>query len=309
MKSFKKDKLDYINQSITSCMNLSKEKKYLLIYSTQNNKNEYYINIIFQKGFFLNDLSNKKNIDNDLLFILHLVHNFPMNAPKLFCLSSLSHIGIELCDGKDILENILLTSWNSKINLTEIILKIAVFINKLLKLENIELFIGKYSLNYEYDYNLLVKVPHQYFNKVEQIINEKKKLIEKRFLMITSLFFLVFSYEVGYFNYNNLKLIFWGSLFSIYGIKRKENVLEFELNKNRNEKIKLSLITNEGQKIKNILLYILKVRGVDYLIEDNKNNKNINKDIDNQQLNEQNNENKNIIINGDISNKNEIENK
>ena len=309
MKSFKKDKLDYINQSITSCINLSKEKKFLLIYSTQNNKNEYYINIIFQKGFFLNDLSNKRNIDNDLLFILHLVHNFPMNAPKLFCLSSLSHIGIELCDGKDILENILLTSWNSKINLTEIILKIAVFINKMLKLENIELFIGKYSLNYEYDYNLLVKVPHQYFNKVEQIINEKKKLIEKRFLMITSLFFLLFSYEVGYFNYNNLKLIFWGSLFSIYGIKRKENVLEFELNKNRNEKIKLSLITNEGQKIKNILLYILKVRGVDYLIEDNKNNKNINKDIDNQQLNEQNNENKNIIINGDISNKNEIENK
>ena len=309
MKSFKKDKLDYINQSITSCINLSKEKKFLMIYSTQNNKNEYYINIIFQKGFFLNDLSNKRNIDNDLLFILHLVHNFPMNAPKLFCLSSLSHIGIELCDGKDILENILLTSWNSKINLTEIILKIAVFINKLLKLGNIELFIGKYSLNYEYDYNLLVKVPHQYFNKVEQIINEKKKLIEKRFLMITSLFFLLFSYEVGYFNYNNLKLIFWGSLFSIYGIKRKENVLEFELNKNRNEKIKFSLITNEGQKIKNILLYILKVRGVDYLIEDNKNNKNINKDIDNQQLNEQNNENKNIIINGDISNKNEIENK
>ena len=309
MKSFKKDKLDYINQSITSCINLSKEKKFLLIYSTQNNKNEYYINIIFQKGFFLNDLSNKRNIDNDLLFILHLVHNFPMNAPKLFCLSSLSHIGIELCDGKDILENILLTVWNSKINLTEIILKIAVFINKMLKLENIELFIGKYSLNYEYDYNLLVKVPHQYFNKVEQIINEKKKLIEKRFLMITSLFFLLFSYEVGYFNYNNLKLIFWGSLFSIYGIKRKENVLEFELNKNRNEKIKFSLITNEGQKIKNILLYILKVRGVDYLIEDNKNNKNINKDIDNQQLNEQNNENKNIIINGDISNKNEIENK
>ena len=309
MKSFKKDKLDYINQSITSCINLSKEKKYLLIYSTQNNKDEYHLNIIFQKSFFCNDINNKRIIDNDLLFILHLVHNFPMNAPKLFCLSSLSHIGIELCDGKDILENILLTSWNSKINLTEIILKIAVFINKLLKLENIELFIGKYSLNYEYDYNLLVKVPHQYFNKVEQIINEKKKLIEKRFLMITSLFFLLFSYEVGYFNYNNLKLILWGSLFSIYGIKRKENVLEFELNKNRNEKIKLSLISNEGQKIKNILLYILKVRGVDYLIEDNKNNKNINKDIDNQQLNEQNNENKNIIINGDISNKNEIENK
>jgi ATP-dependent Zn protease len=131
---------------------------------------------------------------------------------------------------------------------------------------------------------------------VEQIINKKIKLTEKRFLIITSLFFLVFSYEVGYFNYNNLKLIFWGSLFSIYGIKRNDNILEFELNKNRNEKIKLSLITNEGQKIKNILLYILKVRGVGYLIEDNKNNKNKNnknKNKDNQQLNEQNNNNEN----------------
>ena len=310
MKSFKKDKLDYINQSITSCINLSKEKKFLLIYSTQNNNDEYYLNIIFQKGFFQNDLSNKRNIDNDLLFVLHLVHNFPMNAPKLFCLSSLSHIGIELCDGKDILENILLKEWNSKINITDIILTIPNFIQELLKAENVELFIGKYSLNYEYDYNLLVKVPHQYFNKVEQIINKKIKLTEKRFLMITSLFFLVFSYEVGYFNYNNLKLIFWGSLFSIYGIKRNDNILEFELNKNRNEKIKLSLITNEGQKIKNILLYILKVRGVGYLIEDNKNNKN-NKNKDNQLLNEQNNnnENNNIINNDDISNINEIEKK
>ena len=310
MKSFKKDKLDYINQSITSCINLSKEKKFLLIYSTQNNNDEYYLNIIFQKGFFQNDLSNKRNIDNDLLFVLHLVHNFPMNAPKLFCLSSLSHIGIELCDGKDILENILLKEWNSKINITDIILTIPNFIQELLKAENVELFIGKYSLNYEYDYNLLIKVPHQYFNKVEQIINKKIKLTEKRFLMITSLFFLVFSYEVGYFNYNNLKLIFWGSLFSIYGIKRNDNILEFELNKNRNEKIKLSLITNDGQKIKNILLYILKVRGVGYLIEDNKNNKNNkNKSKDNQQLNEQNNENKNIIKNDDISNISEIEKK
>jgi ubiquitin-protein ligase len=309
MKSFKKDKSDYIQKNITSCIIFSKQQKYLLIYSTPSNNDEYYLNIIFQKGFFQNDLSNKRNIDNDLLFVLHLVHNFPMNAPKLFCLSSLSHIGIELCDGKDILENILLKEWNSKINITDIILTIPYFIQELLKAENVELFIGKYSLNYEYDYNLLVKVPHQYFNKVEQIINKKIKLTEKRFLMITSLFFLVFSYEVGYFNYNNLKLIFWGSLFSIYGIKRNDNILEFELNKNRNEKIKLSLITNEGQKIKNILLYILKVRGVGYLIEDNKNNKNKNKD--NQLLNERNNnnENKNIINNDDISNINEIEKK
>ena len=305
MKSFKKDKSDYIKKSITSCLNLSKEKKFLLIYSTQNNTDEYYLNIIFQKGFFPNDKEYKRNIDNDLLFILHLVHNFPMNAPKLFCLSSLSHIGIELCDGKDILENVLLMKWNSKIDITDVILKIPFFIEKLLKSENIELFIGEYTLNYEYDYNLLLKVPHQYFNKVEQIINKKMKLTEKRFLMITSLFFMLFSYEVGYFNYNNLKLIFWGSLFSIYGIKTNELLLEFELNKNRNQKIKLTLETNEAQKIKNILLYILKVRGVDYLIEKTKNKNNQSQNPQNGQSSE----NENTINKNDIDNKNENENK
>ena len=272
MKSFKKDKSDYIKKNIASCIYFSKQQNFLLIYSSQNNDDNYYLNIIFQKGYFQRKFDHKRYIDNDLLFILHLVHNFPINPPKLFCLTSLSHIGIELCDGKDILENVLLTKWNSNIQVIDIILKIPVFIEKMLEKENNELFIGKYLLNYEYDYNLLLKVPHQYFNKVEQIINKKTKLTEKRFLMVTSLFFLLFSYEVGYLNYNDLKLIFWGSVFSIYGIKRNELVLEFEFSKNKTQKINISLKTNEGENIKNILLYILKVRGVDYLIQESKKN-------------------------------------
>ena len=290
MKSFIKDKSDYIEKTISSCTALSKTQNFLLIYSTKSNNDEYYLNIIFQKGYFQNKQENKRNIDNDLLFILHLIHNFPINPPKLFCLSSLSHIGIELCDGKDILEEVLVKKWNSKLLATEIITKIPIFIEQILKRENNQLFIGKYWLNYEYDYNLLLKVPHQYFNKTEQIINQKLKISEKRFLMITSLFFLLFAYEVGYFNYNNLKLIFWGSLFSIYGIKRNELNLEFEFNKNQNQRIKLTLKTNEGEKIKNILLYILKVRGVDYLIEENKKeNKLINSEQNNQIKDKENN--------------------
>ena len=288
MKSFKKDKSDYIQKNITSCIIFSKQQKYLLIYSTQSNNDEYYLNIIFKKGYFQKKSENKRNIDNDLLFILHLVHNFPINPPKLFCLTSLSHIGIELCDGKNILDNIISTEWNSKIQVIDIIIKIPEFIENILQKEDNELFIGKYLLDYEYDYNLLLKVPHQYFNKVEQIINKKAKLTEKRFLMITSLFFLLFSYEVGYFNYINLKLIFWGSLFSIYGIKRNELILEFEFSKNKTQRINLSLMTNEGEKIKNILLYILKVRGVDYLIEEAKKK---NKSPNNGKNNKINNEN------------------
>ena len=297
MKSFKKDKSDYIQKNITSCIIFSKQQKYLLIYSTPSNNDEYYLNIIFKKGYFQKKTENKRNIDNDLLFILHLVHNFPINPPKLFCLTSLSHIGIELCDGKNILENIISTEWNSKVQVIDIIIKIPEFIENILQKENNELFLGKYLLNDEYDYNLLLKVPHQYFNKVEQIINKKAKLTEKRFLMITSLFFLLFSYEVGYFNYINLKLIFWGSLFSIYGIKRNELILEFEFSKNKTQRINLSLRTNEGEKIKNILLYILKVRGVDYLIEETKKK---NKLPNDEKINKVNNEN--IINEKEIKN-------
>ena len=283
MKSFKKDQSDYIRKSINSCIIFSKQQNSLLIYSTQGSNDEYYLNIVFKKGYFQQKRENKRNIDNDLLFMLHLVHNFPINPPKLFCLTSLSHIGIEICDGKDILTDVISIEWNNKIEVVDIVIKISLFVEKMLKNSNNELFVGKYFLNYEYDYNLLLKVPHQYFNNVEQIINKKNKLTEKRFLMLTSLFFLLFSYEVGYFNYSNLRLIFWGSVFSIYGIKRKELILEFEFSKNKNQRINLCLKTNEGEKIKNIFLYILKVRGVDYLIEeDKKKHKSSNDEINNK---------------------------
>ena len=288
MKSFKKEQSDYIRKSINSCIIFSKQQNSLLIYSTQGSNDEYYINIVFKKGYFQQKKENKRNIDNDLLFMLHLVHNFPINPPKLFCLTSLSHIGIEICDGKDILTDVISIEWNNKIEVVDIVIKISLFIEKMLKNSNNELFIGKYFLNYEYDYNLLLKVPHQYFNKVEQIINKRMKIYEKRFLMITSLFFLLFSYEVGYFNYNNLKLIFWGSLFSIYGIKRNELILEFEFNQNKEQRMKLYLKSNEAANIKNILLYILKVRGVDYLVEQIKKKKLIQKIDENKQISEKN---------------------
>ena len=283
MKSFKKDKSDYIRKSINSCIIFSKQQNSLLIYSTQGSNDEYYLNIVFKKGYFQQKKENKRNIDNDLLFMLHLVHNFPINPRKLFCLTSLSHIGIEICDGKDILTDVISIEWNNKIEVVDIVIKISLFVERMLQNSNNELFVGKYFLNYEYDYNLLLKVPHQYFNNVEQIINKKNKLTEKRFLMLTSLFFLLFSYEVGYFNYSNLRLIFWGSVFSIYGIKRKELILEFEFSKNKNQRINLCLKTIEGEKIKNIFLYILKVRGVDYLIEeDKKKHKSSNDEINNK---------------------------
>ena len=59
--------------------------------------------------------------------------------------------------------------------------------------------------------------------------------------------------------------------------------MEFEFSKNKNQRINLCLKTIEGEKIKNIFLYILKVRGVDYLIEeDKKKHKSSNDEINNK---------------------------
>ena len=125
MKSLKKD---YIKKNIDSCLNFTKEQNKIIIYSNSINSEEYLINIIFLKDYFIEKIENKRKIDTDLLFMLHLVHNFPINSPKLFCLTSLSHIGIELCDGKDILEDVIKTKWDSKLSLKYIVLKISEFI-------------------------------------------------------------------------------------------------------------------------------------------------------------------------------------
>ena len=264
MKSLKQE---YIKKNLSSCLNLSREQNKIIIYSNQINSDEYLINVIFLKGYFIQKTENRRNIDTDLLFILHLVHNFPINEPKLFCMTSLSHIGIEIGDGKDILEEVLQSQWDSKISVKNIILKIPIFIQNCLESNINKLFVGKYILDYAYDYNVLIKIPHQYFNIVEQIINVKTGKTEKRFLMITSLFFLVFSYKSGYFSYNELKLVFWASIFSIYGMKKDEPTFEFEFIKNNNQRITIYLNTKECVNIMNVILYIFQARGVDYLVQ------------------------------------------
>lgn len=196
--------------------------------------------------------------------------------------------------------------WESQIKPKEIILSIPKFIQQCLENKNNKLFVGKFILEYEYDYNMLSKIPNHYFNFVEEIINKKTRKKQKRLLMITSLFFLVFEYKIGYFNYNEVKLIFWASVKSIYGMKNDNNNFEFEFSKNFNDRIYLNLITNEGEKIINIVLYILKERGIDYKInsdnasnelpgfgnannEDDKKNENVN----NENLNELNSKDEN----------------
>ena len=291
MKSIKEK---IITNQIKDCEALNNQNNNISVYiQTIQEKKEYYINITISKKIFKSEeVLTNNNVPLDIYFILHITPNFPLNRPRLFCVTPLRAINLNICDAKDILNLVLKSEkWNNKISAKDIILQIPDFLNDFYEKNRGIFFIGKYDLDYVYDHKILTKIPYTYLNEVEQIINEKTNLSEKRLLMITDLFFLIFSFERGVFSYyNNLKLIFWGSLFSIYGIKRNELNLEFEFNKNQNQRIKLTLKTNEGEKIKNILLYILKVRGVDYLIEENKKeNKLINSEQNNQIKDKENN--------------------
>ena len=70
--------------------------------------------------------------------------------------------------------------WDNQISLKEIILELPKFIKKILKNKDNKLFFGKFILEYEYEYNMLSKIPHIYFNPVEEVINKKINKTEKR---------------------------------------------------------------------------------------------------------------------------------
>ena len=264
-------KLNNINKSIKACLSLNKEKQEIIfLYSKRINDEEYLLNINIKKDFLTSKNEKIKKINNDILFVLHLTHNFPINPPKLFCLTSLSHIGIEICDGRDILEEVLCKSWENHVSLKEIILELPKFMKKMLKKKNNKIFFGKFILESEYEYNMLSKIPHYYFDFVDEVINKKTNKTAKRLLMITNLFFLVFEYKDGYFSYNEVKLLFWASIMSIYGMQKNENCFEFEFSKTLEQRIFLSLITKDGEKIMDLVLYILKNKGINY-ITNNKN--------------------------------------
>ena len=267
-------KLNNINKNIKACLSLNKEKQdSIFLYSKKIKDEEYLLNINIKRDYLISKIDKKYNINNDILFVLHITHNFPTNPPRLFCLSSLSHLGIEICDGKDLLEDILCNKWENQISLKEIILELPKFIKKILKNKDNKLIFGKFILEYEYEYNMLSKIPHIYFNFVEEVINKKINKTEKRLLMITNLFFLVFEYKVGYLSYNNVNLLFWASIMSIYGMQKNENCFEFEFSKTLEQRIFLTLITKDGEQIMDLVLSILKNKGINYIAKNNESNK------------------------------------
>ena len=259
-----------IANQIKDCEALNNLNNNISVYiKTIQDKKEYYINITISKKIFkYEEILTNNNIPLDIYFILHITPNFPINRPRLFCLTSLRPINLNICDAKDIL-NLVLESdkWDNKISAKDIIIKLPDFLNNFYEKSRGLYFIGKYDLDFEYDYKILKTIPYSYFSEVDQIINEKTSLTEKRLLMITDLFFLIFSFQYGVLSYySNIKLVFWASIKSIFGMKNTDNLFQFEFSKTEDHRIFLFFKTQQGAKIMDIVLENLRNMGIDYSI-------------------------------------------
>ena len=264
-----------LNQ-IKDCEKLNKVNNNISVYiKTIQDKKEYYLNITVSKKVFTSDeILTNNSVPLDIFFILHLTPNYPINPPRLYCMTSLSAINLCICDLKDILYLVIQNEkWNSKISAKEIILKLPEFLNNFYEKNKGFFFIGKYHLDNVYDYKIITKIPNTtYFNEIEQIVNEKTNATEKRILMITELFFLIFSFEYGMISsYNNVKLVFWASIKSIFGMKNTDKMFQFEFSKTDNQRIFLFFNTNQGAKIMDIVLENLRKMAIDYSINKAKN--------------------------------------
>ena len=268
MKSIKEKII--LNQ-ISACEFLNNQNNNISVYvQTIQEKKEYYINITLSKKIFskYEEILTNNSVPLDIYFILHLTPNYPIRAPILFCITSLRPLNLNICDAKDILYLVIdKEKWDNKISAKDIILKLPSFLNDFYEKNRGIFFIGKYHLNEEYDYKILSKIPSTYLNEIEQIINEKNSITENRILMITDLFFLIFSFERGIFNYyKNIKLIFWASIKSIFGMKNTEKMFQFEFSKTDKQRIFLYFKTSNGNKIMDIVLENLRNMGIDYSI-------------------------------------------
>ena len=47
--------------------------------------------------------------NSEIKFFLHIGPNYPINPPKVYCLTKYNEV--DLCDGRDLLENIIEDTW------------------------------------------------------------------------------------------------------------------------------------------------------------------------------------------------------
>lgn len=242
-------------------------------------QNEYYINIAIPMSLLI---SSTFEFMSNINFLLHIEPTFPYKPPKLYCLTTFSFPII--ADGRDILSEVISSSWDNQIKIYQIINKIPIFLLNFMQndeLKKQKTVIGKYYLDNKYDYNILSKLP-VYFKKVREHINvsDNKYDDEGRYLLISDIFFCLFEYD--FFSLNTCKLIFWSNIKALVSMREYvgNNICEFEFNIKYNKKYKLKLVIEDGEYVINLIMNNLKHFGIDYSVSTKEqNNTTANKEL------------------------------
>ena len=263
----KKKVYDY-DTEIKELSSLEEKKIKVTVETVSGFRNLIKINI--DKSLINSNLVDK---DEEIIFILLIKFNYPISAPILFCLTKFSVP--ELSDGRDYLEEVLANPWipRRKNSLKKIITLIPNFINnyleKISKEKDLKI-IGKYYLDNNYELSILKLFPHLYFGEVIEIVafgNDKKVYDEKRIIMITEGFILLFV-EKGIFESQKLKLIFWGPISSLSIIKQisNRNVLELKWKAKKDKTSLMRLKTENDEQILEIILDCLNKKKIEFKI-------------------------------------------
>jgi ubiquitin-protein ligase len=232
---------------------------------------EYYIHITIPVSLLM---SSPFEFRSDIKFLLHLVHNYPFNPPKLFCLTTFSFP--KIADGRDILQDIIGEQWKNQFKVYEIINKIPNYLLDFVQNDSLKkqkTLIGKYYLDDKYDYDILVGLP-VYFKKVKEHVNigSNKVSEEGRYLLISDIFFCLFEYEFLY--PSNLKLIFWSNIKALVSMKEytKNGVCEFVFSIKNRRKYNMRIVVDDSKQVINLLMDNLKHFGIDYSISSKEEN-------------------------------------
>lgn len=199
---------------------------------------------------------------------LYILNNYPFVPPKLYFKTNFAFP--HLCDGRDVINDIIETQWSTENKLIDIIEKIPKFIieyNNSLK-EGYLIQAGSYYLGENYDLALIESLPI-YTQRVKeiQIINSKTNEVSK-LLAISDIYFCLYEYDKK--NKGNATLTFWSHIRALITIKRivKEDIYHFYWrNKLESKKsYQLSLHIANGNEIVNLIIGKMECFGIKYNI-------------------------------------------
>ena len=188
----------------------------------------------------------------DIFFSITLDEKFPDVLPYVRALTNFSYPN--LYDNSNLYNsiilfkdsNIVLKQKNPFLIIEDIILGIPLFLENIKSNEEKKAFYyyGEYSLNDIYDINDFINEQNLYFFRVKQIINKNEF---KRYIILNDVYFLLFDPVPDSNNY--AKLVFISDILLLKNSKedKKEKLIDFEWNNNKDEIIKMSFKFEENK--------------------------------------------------------------